>query len=48
MCRESGRIVIRGNEFYEIDLECERKKKEGKSCSDTSEKPKDKDREVGK
>ena len=48
MCRESGRIVIRVNEFYEIDLDCERKKKEGKSCSDTSEKPKDKDRKDSK
>lgn len=45
MCREPGRIVIHGNEFYEIDLDCERKKKEGKSCSDTSEKPKDRDRQ---
>ena len=40
MYKESGRIVIHGNEFYEIDLECEKKKKEGKSCSDTSEKTK--------
>ena len=48
MSRENGKIVIRGNEFYEIDLDCERKTKEGKCCSDTSEKPKDKDREDGK
>lgn len=33
---ERGKIVIKGNEFYEIDLECERRKKEGKPCDETS------------
>lgn len=32
MSRENERVVIRGNEFYEIDLECERRKREGKPC----------------
>lgn len=34
MSRENERIVIRGNEFYEIDLDCERRKKEGKPCKE--------------
>ena len=33
---EHGKIVIKGNEFYEIDLECERRKKEGKPCGEPS------------
>lgn len=31
---ERGKIVIKGNEFYEIDLECEKRKKEGKLCGE--------------
>lgn len=26
------RLVIRGNELYEIDLDCMKKKQEGKKC----------------
>lgn len=26
------RLVIRGNELYEIDLDCMKKKQEGKTC----------------
>ena len=33
MDRKTEKLVIRGNEFYEIDLECIRRKQEGKQCS---------------
>ncbi|MGN1142897.1 MAG: hypothetical protein ACI4TF_17005 [Oliverpabstia sp.] len=41
MHRESGKIVIKGNEFYEIDLECEKRKQEGKVCDETSKRKKE-------
>lgn len=34
MGSQKERVVIRGNEFYEIDLECERRKREGKPCKE--------------
>ena len=30
------KLVLEGNAFYEIDLECEKRKKEGKLCGEPS------------
>lgn len=41
MSRGNERIVIKGNEFYEIDLECEKRKLEGKVCGKEERKRRD-------
>lgn len=39
MGSQKERIVIQGNEFYEIDLECEKRKQSGKPCHKASKSP---------
>lgn len=37
MKKELHKIVIQGNELYEIDLECLKRKREGKECCQEKE-----------
>lgn len=40
MKEKKHRLVVDGNAFYEVDLECERKKKEEKIWADEEKKKK--------
>lgn len=44
MKEELHKIVIQGNELYEIDLECLKRKREGKECCQEKEKSHEKKR----
>ena len=44
MKEELYKIVIQGNELYEIDLECMEKRKKGKNCSQNKDSAKTEER----